>query len=866
MIAKKISTTILTVILVYALLFSTVPISASAASGPNTIDLSGFDFGTNSSDTNWSFDQGTKTFTITDDVSVIGSNSLMGIAFNLNGNELKWEATFTGTAQPILGIIGNGTFNLIGGSITNTSSGGAAIHISGDATAIISGGVINAGNGGLAISGADATHTPNNIVIIGDVEINGIIDVVTMTINSGVTLTTNSLTILDSYCSLTNNGTINNTGTITNNGTLTNNGTVNNPAGSTILNDADIINSSSGVIDNAGTITNNVTLNNSGTIVNDGGSYTGTAPTGNTPLTGISFSAVQTGGTNGTADSTGINLIFSQAVIGLTASDITISNDTGAAVKGTLSGSGTSWNIGLLSVTTQGNVTVSIDDFNSLRITNSPQSVAIFKDQTIAPTITSTTLPNGTVGTAYNQTLAATGTAPIAWTVDSGSLPDGLSLAGATGIISGTPTVSGTFSFTVIAANGILPNATQALSIEIVPDPTDTSISSVAGQSTTTWTGTGADETNAKTAAISVVNSMTSIVDTDVVTATGATATVYTDAAFTTAGAVTLSVGDNDVYIKVVAADTTTTVFYHLTVTRQSNSSGSGGSGSSGGYAPTSPTGSFNGSSLYTQGTITGIIYIVNKDFAQFDKVMVDNNTLTQNTQYTAENSSTMITLLPEYLDTLTAGTHSLRVGFKDNTSATVQFTVTEAAVSPIPFNDVAVDAWYYEAVKYVFEKDLMVGTADDVFSPNTTLTRGMIVTILHRRAGEPDAAGLENPFDDVAEGIWYTEAIKWAAANGIVMGYDNGNFGPNDPVTKEQLATLIYRTQIADGIIPLNVGGTAIFEADSMSEWAVSFVDDINMQGIFNDIPSDDLYLKDPASRADVASMLYKWLMAIEN
>ena len=196
--------------------------------------------------------------------------------------------------------------------------------------------------------------------------------------------------------------------------------------------------------------------------------------------------------------------------------------------------------------------------------------------------------------------------------------------------------------------------------------------------------------------------------------------------------------------------------------------------------------------------------------------------------------------------------------------AGTVLFTVTEAG--PIPFKDVAADVWYYDAVKYVFENGLMVGTTDDVFSPNATLTRGMIVTILHRHAGEPDVAGLENPFNDVAEGELYTDAIKWAAANGIVMGYGNGKFGPNDPVTKEQLVALIHRTQQAENKFPLDILMDYEWrDWDKISDWAKGVVTKLTMQGIFRDIPGSNLNPKDPASRAEVASMLYRWLTAAE-
>lgn len=109
-----------------------------------------------------------------------------------------------------------------------------------------------------------------------------------------------------------------------------------------------------------------------------------------------------------------------------------------------------------------------------------------------------------------------------------------------------------------------------------------------------------------------------------------------------------------------------------------------------------------------------------------------------------------------------------------------------------LPFQDVSETDWFYDAVRYVYGAGIMNGTQVHIFSPNRVTSRGMIVTILHRLEGTPTTP--PHRFDDVAEGQWYTEAVDWAAANGIVLGYVNGNFGPNDPITREQLATILYR------------------------------------------------------------------------
>lgn len=120
--------------------------------------------------------------------------------------------------------------------------------------------------------------------------------------------------------------------------------------------------------------------------------------------------------------------------------------------------------------------------------------------------------------------------------------------------------------------------------------------------------------------------------------------------------------------------------------------------------------------------------------------------------------------------------------------------TTTPVAAEPeIPFTDVSENASYYDAVKYVYEEDLMNGTSETKFAPNSTLTRGMVATILYRIEGNP-AATYAGSFADVADGVWYTDGVEWAAEAGVVNGYTNGNFGPEDPVTREQLAAMLYR------------------------------------------------------------------------
>ncbi len=106
---------------------------------------------------------------------------------------------------------------------------------------------------------------------------------------------------------------------------------------------------------------------------------------------------------------------------------------------------------------------------------------------------------------------------------------------------------------------------------------------------------------------------------------------------------------------------------------------------------------------------------------------------------------------------------------------------------------DVAPDTWYFDAVRYAYENSLMVGTSPTAFSPNGMTTRAQIVTILWRLVDSP-AGEAPVDFADVDPAAWYGEAVRWAAGQGIVGGYGNGSFGPNDPVTREQLAAILYR------------------------------------------------------------------------
>ena len=178
------------------------------------------------------------------------------------------------------------------------------------------------------------------------------------------------------------------------------------------------------------------------------------------------------------------------------------------------------------------------------------------------------------------------------------------------------------------------------------------------------------------------------------------------------------------------------------------------------------------------------------------------------------------------------------------------------------PYTDVDITQWYHEGIDYVLLANLFKGTSGSTFEPNTPMTRGMLATVLHRLEGTPSATA-ENPFTDVAFGEWYTEAVDWAAENIIVKGYDADTYGPNDPVTREQMAAILHRYAEYKGY-DVSVGkDTNILsyeDALKISEYAVPAMQWACGAGI---IEGDGAKL-DPqgnATRAQVATMLMRFI-----
>ena len=184
----------------------------------------------------------------------------------------------------------------------------------------------------------------------------------------------------------------------------------------------------------------------------------------------------------------------------------------------------------------------------------------------------------------------------------------------------------------------------------------------------------------------------------------------------------------------------------------------------------------------------------------------------------------------------------------------------TVFAAGNVRFDDVKPTDWFYSAVEAVCGNGLMTGTTSRTFSPNQPVTRGMLVTILHRLENYPKTASISS-FMDVPAGAYYEKAICWAAANKIVTGYDDTHFGPDDALTREQLAAILYRYardkrydtgKTADLTGFADYGQISGYAAEALS-WA-------NAEGLVNGRSETALSPQGQATRAEVAAILHRF------
>ena len=181
------------------------------------------------------------------------------------------------------------------------------------------------------------------------------------------------------------------------------------------------------------------------------------------------------------------------------------------------------------------------------------------------------------------------------------------------------------------------------------------------------------------------------------------------------------------------------------------------------------------------------------------------------------------------------------------------------------PFTDVSEKEWFYGDVMFVYENGLMLGTSKTLFSPHGTATRGMMATILWRMEGSPAPKG-KNSFTDVEAGKWYADAITWTAENGIFAGYGKDKFGPDDPITREQLAAIFYRYADYKGYDLTVKGNLDTFkDADKITDYAKTAMQWAVGSGLMKGKSGNLLDPQGTATRAEIAAMLHRFIEKYE-
>lgn len=256
----------------------------------------------------------------------------------------------------------------------------------------------------------------------------------------------------------------------------------------------------------------------------------------------------------------------------------------------------------------------------------------------------------------------------------------------------------------------------------------------------------------------------------------------------------------------------------------------------------------------------------------------VEGGTVTAKKSYAEEGETFRFTVTPDEgweLDTLSVtdnrGTE-LDVKYESDSvysfkmparRVEIQVSFREIPPESLPFTDIADNAWYADAVRYVYKHGLMAGTSATTFAPDVTTSRSMIATILWRMAGSP-VVNYAMTYTDVAQGQWYSEAVRWATSEGIVGGYGNGLFGTNDPITREQFAAMLYRfaqEQGYDVSIGENTNILSYTDVADLSEYAISAMQWAVGAGIINGTgDGSTLSPQGQATRAQAAVMLMRF------
>jgi hypothetical protein len=236
-----------------------------------------------------------------------------------------------------------------------------------------------------------------------------------------------------------------------------------------------------------------------------------------------------------------------------------------------------------------------------------------------------------------------------------------------------------------------------------------------------------------------------------------------------------------------------------------------------------------------------------------------------------AENGSKAFIITPdtgyEIRDVLVDGKSVGKVteyafsGISSNHTIEAQFVTHETVCAAKKFSDVDTSLWYHEGIDFAFASGLFKGTSETTFEPNADMTRAMLVSVLWRLDKEPNSTAA-NLFADIASGTWYAKAVTWAAENDIVAGYNAELFGPNDTITREQMASILYRYATYKGYdLTPSKDLTAFSDAGDVSTWAITAMKWAVGEELITGVSAANLEPAGKASRAQVAAILMRFV-----
>ncbi len=217
-----------------------------------------------------------------------------------------------------------------------------------------------------------------------------------------------------------------------------------------------------------------------------------------------------------------------------------------------------------------------------------------------------------------------------------------------------------------------------------------------------------------------------------------------------------------------------------------------------------------------------------------------------------------------EAYDSLTAAQKKNVTNYDKLTAAEkayTELTGEKIDTTKLPFTDVAKGSWYYDAIKAMYDKGLMNGESATKFMPNNKLSRAMLVTILYRMQNEPNVTA-NALFNDVANGQWYTKAVAWASANNVVNGVGEGKFAPNDSVTRQEMAAMLYRYAKATGMDTTATASLNGFkDSAKVADWATDAMKWAVGSGLMKGNDDNTINPMGTATRAEVATVIVRLL-----